>query len=792
MRFKRTLFVILGFGVSCGLFLGSVASAAVEDLRTEEDRRAFADGLYSRGMYASAAVEYAELLKFYPQGQARDLLFFRMGEALRLSGRREQAAKAYLRASEVEGGAYRYRALFKRAAIFLEIQQPDAAAEMFDVLLKENLPKDIRELSLYYQGESLSQSGQGRKAVEAFEGLLKEFPQSEMADFAKLSLGRLYAEPGEGQNLVRSQGLLNEVANKPSTPRLGAEALFLMARLQFSKTQYKEAAATFQKLEAHYPSDIRVGESRLQAAWSYLNASLYDPALKTASLALEKSEALDAAHRVEFCYIRACALFQLLRYDDAVKAYRETVDVNPQSVFAVKAYYQMALAAYKAGQFDQAMESLKPVLVDEGMRANGLWLMAEAATGKGNADVAVQHYRLLVSEFPKSLYAPDALYRLGHQLQLREMWTEASTYFLKLVEQFPDSKLAPQALFASATSLSLAKQGRAALRDWEAYLKRYPQAEGVPEALYQKGLEEIRLDLQSDALTTLDTLLNRYPKSSRIADAQLWRGHLLVEKKNYKEAEVAFRAVLASNPSDDAKRQARFSLAMTLQQGERQDEAATLFQSLIDDPVREKFTPQQLAWLSEHQYTRKDYANAEKTAKILIEQTDDESWKQVAWTLVARCLRARDQFAEAEAAYRQAIAIPVKSRHYAEATLRLAELLFAREAYSEAETLYGQAVERCAAPELQTLRIHAYIGLGHAALKGGRKGSAIKYLMMVSLLYQDEELVPPVMLETIRLLTEENRLEEAAALKKDLLDTYPKSEAAATIRQEAEEVKKDE
>ncbi|NLE40912.1 MAG: tetratricopeptide repeat protein [Lentisphaerae bacterium] len=788
MTLFRTPFILLALVAAC-LLAPAVAPAA--DLRAEEDRRAFADGLFSREMYRAAAIEYAELLLLHPQGEDRDMLYFRLGESLRLSGDRENAAKAFLKASQVPEGPFRLRARFKRAALFLEIGQAEAAAEMFDALLKETLPDDIRELSLYYHGESLSQSGHDAQAAQQLEALLKAYPRSEMAAYAKLSLGRIYAQPGEAADVARSRKLLDEVAEAPPTPRLGAEALYLIARGEFANKNYKEAAASFQKLESRHPGDVRVAESRLQAAWAYLNASLFDNALKSSNAALESAESsLPAAFRVEHLYIRACALFQLLRYDEAVKAYAETVAADPQGPYAAKSQYQMALAAYRNARYAEAMAALAAVLADPAMRRDGLWLMAESASGAGDADAAVQHYKLLVSEFPDSPYAPDALYRLGHQLQLRKSWTDASVFFLQLAERFPESDLAPRALFASASSLSSAGQGPQALRDWTEYLKRYPDAEGVPEALYQKALEEIRQNLKTEALGTLDALLTRFPKTSRLADAQLWRGHLLVEKGNLKDAETAFRAVLAGTPSDDARRQARFSLAMTLQQGERQDEAATIFQSLIDDPVRAKFTPQQLAWLSEHQFAKRDFANAGKTAAILVEHTQDPGWRQVAWTLAARAFRAQDQNEEAEKAYRAAIAIEVRSRHFAESTLRLAELMLERGDAPEAERLFALAVERCAAPELQPLRIHAYAGLGRAAIKAGRKDDAAKYLMMVSLLYKDDALVPPIMAETIRILDELGRAADADSIRDDLVATYPESKEAAEVKRSTPEAAK--
>lgn len=760
-----------------------VPSFAV-DQRAEEDRRVFADGLFSREMYSQAAIEYAKLLNEFPEGEDRDMLFFRLGESLRLGGDRASAARAFLKVTQMDNAPFRHRAMFKRAAIFLEIDQPEAAVELFAALLAEPLAKDIREMSLYYYGDALARTKRNTDAILALEEVVAKYPTGEMAAFAKLSLGRLFSVPGEKQDAAHANKLLLEVAEAPPTPRLGAEARFLMARVQFSAGDFKAAGELFRQLELTYPDDPRVAESRLQAAWAYLNAGFYDNALKSCALALAGVESLPETEQVEYRYVQGCAYFQLLRYEEAMKLYAETARLHPTSVFAGKSWYQVALSAYRLHRYDEAMAALQRILADPTLREDALWLMAETAVDKEDSDTAVQYYKLLVSEFPESPYGPDALYRLGHQLQLRQAWTDASIFFLLLVERHPEAALAPKALFASASSLSSGGQGARALRDWEAYLSQFPEDVGVPEALYQKSLEEIRLDRKTEGLATLDALVQRFPETKRLPDAQFWRGQLLREKGSVKDAEKALRVVLASNPSDDVLRETRFSLAMVLQQDGREVEAATIFQELIDDPIRSKFTPQQFAWLSEHQYDKGAFEQAVQTALVLVEQIDDPGWLQVGWTLAGRGYRALNQGSEAEAAFRKAEGISFGSRYLAEATLRLAELLLARGEHVEADRYFSLAVKRCAAPDLQELRIYAYVGLARTALAAGQKDDAARYFMTVSLLYRNDKILPGIISETVALLESMGRMEEAEKMRLELRESYPESEEAKEMEGE--------
>ncbi len=766
------------------------AAQAPADSRDAEDRRIFADGLFSREMYGYAAVEYARLIRDFPDSSELDRSYFRLGEALRLTEKKTEAATAFYRASQI-GGKYRLRALFKRAALFLEIESAESAAELFAELLKEKLPKDIHEYSLYYYGEALTKIEDHSKAATQLERLLSMFPESEMAPYAKLSLGRIYALPGEVNDFSSSRKYLKDVATAPPTSRIGAEALFLLARAEFTAKNYKEAANHFADLEKKYPDDMRLEESRLQAAWAYSNAGLFDAAAKSCVAALESEKAAEdmtSNSRAEFMYILAGANFQMMNYEEASKWYISSREVAPYGPLAGASLYQAALSAFRIERYDEAMGTLEPILSDASFRERSLWLMAEAAVGKKDSNIAIQYYRLLVAEYPDGAYTTDALYRLGHQLVLAEAPVEASGYFLHLAEKFPKSALAPKSIFASATALEKADRRETALRDWIEYIRLYPDDEGMPEALFRKASVEMQLDRKTEALATLETLLKDFPSESRVPDAHFWRAQLLREKNSLKDAEDALRAALASNPGDDIKREARFSLAMVLLQDSRETEAAAIFQELVDDPIRSKFTSQQFAWLSDYQFRKHDYDSAVKTARLLIKQTDDKKWVQAGWTLAGKALRASKKLTEAEEAFLEALEIDIHTQSFAQSTLWLAEILMEKGKTREAESYFRLAVTRCSTIELQPYRIYAYSGLGHAALAEGRKNDAVKYFLTVSLLYKDDVMLPPIMAETIELLDEMGLKEEAQKLRRELSSTYPASKEG---RDAAEELAKE-
>lgn len=748
------------------------AAAAGADVRAAEDRLQFANALFARGLNGPAAAEYEAFLADAPAGaEGVDAAWFRLGEARRLLGRAEEAIAAYERVADMPGSGFREKALFKRAALFTGMGMPDAAEELYAGLLAENPSGEVLELALYYHADALQALGREADAAADLERQLREFPKGPMSAYARLLLGRLLSK----SDPARAVAVFRALADDPPEPRLGAEALFLAAAVRSDAGDHAAAAQLYRELFDKHPDDPRAAEARFPAAWAFCRSGRPQDALSTAEAALRATPPPDAAHALELAYVRAQSLAALARNAEAADAFARLAEspASAGSPLRPRAAYQAALCRYKDGDAAGAAAALPAALADPALRADALWLAAEAAAAADDADAAIQHYRNLADEFPDHPNAPDALYRLGNRLRLRGAMPDAAAAFLRLVQTHPDSPLAPNARFAAANALLAAGRGAEALVQWQTYVRDYPAAGGVAEALFQQGAELLRLDRKTEAAAVLDKLAREFPDSPRKADALFWRGAVLREGGDLAGAEAAFRAALEARPGDDVRRDARFALASTLQAEGKADEAAALFESLVSDPVRSRFTPGQFAWLAQHQFDAGQFDRAAGTARLMAEQVDDPVWKQAAWTLAGRAERAAGRAPEAEAAFRAACGIDARSEYLPEATLRLAELLLARGETKGADEQFRLAVERCAADGFQALRIHAYAGLARTALAAGDKDAAARYFLTTCLLYHDETLVPPLAREAIPLLDELGRADEAQALRDMLRDEYP-------------------
>lgn len=746
---------------------------------TLEERLQFADGLYTRGIHDMAIKEYSAILSAHSQGAHVDKVLFRRGECYRLTNNRVGADKDYRRIyMEFGKSAFRFRAGFRRADLYREAGRDAEAAALYAAVLKDKPPAEVASACVFFTAETQINRKQFSEAAATLEQLRKNYPKSRFDSYALLKLAELYA--GELAQTDKALSLYAAASEAPATERIGAEALFLLADLHFSRKEYERSAERFGALLKTYPKDVRVAESRMKAGWAAYYAGRYADALSHIEGALgqvgdDKSD--------EWLYLRANCERQLLRNEQSTVTYQRLINESPNSKYAQAARYELALVHYKTGRFEEAIAQAEQVDVSGELARDVYWLLGESHAALEHQDEAIQYYRLVTTKFSESNLAADASYRLAHLLQKRGEYQEAARYFGKTARDFPDADTAPKALFASGICLQKLKRHDEAARDWAKLVSDYAKHPLAQEALYQKGMSEMRMERMMDAIETFRSLLERYPKSDYRVDALYWRGTLLAQDEQYEDAETEFRMALKAKPRRELEREATFGLAMVLYQRDQLKEAAELFSSVLDTPVRERFSPPLLRWLAEYRLQQKSYDLAVQPAQLLIDAAVSDIWSQSGWALVGRCALGRGDTKAARDAFGKANALPVSGPFAAEAALKLGELVLEADAAEAANALlYFQRAASLASSDGQlSVRAHAYAGMGKASEVVGDAEAAARYYMSVAILYDDAELVPQCLSRAATAFSSVSQTNAAQQAVAELRERYPESEWAKKI-----------
>lgn len=741
--------------LTCVVIALALAHTAGAQGIAAQDRRAFADGLLSRGLAALALPEYKALAADASTPE-RDVVLFRLAECQRQTGdaKGAEASCAEL-LSKYPSSLMAPRARLTRGLLLKDSGRHADAASVLDELATDAAASaDLSATALYHAADARERSGNGKAATTRYSELVKRAEAQgasnsvrELGAYARLRLAALRAldnEPAAADEAIRSY---DAIAANPFSPRIGAEALFQSAALLYHQGKYDASAARYAQLASKYPKDERVDEARIPAAWAFYRAGRHADALSRATPLAETPSSI----QLEAAYIKANALAQLSRRKDAVAAYDALLALNAANAddrrMLASARYERIVVLFKDGEFARVLDDAASVTAPAGLEADFIWLQAQAAEALKDDARAVQFYRMLVQKAPKDRLAPDALYRLAYQLQAQQSWLDASRNYLALASSFPDNALVPQALYSSGVCLAHAGKTSEALRDWNDLIARFPADKAVPDALFQKAMAEIRASMAREAAADLDALLamgSKVPKAI-LAEANFWRARLFYDAKDLAAAKTSLDAAFKFGPSPEIKGEASFLMGLVLQAQGREAEAASFFQPLVSAPSGTKFSDDRLAWLADFQFSRGEFAASRDAARELASRGGTVEWKQAGNALLGRALESMASTNDAIAAYRLAADSKARTKYSSEAALSLGRLLMGQggeNALAEAADYLSEAVARASSHELSPVRARAYFALAECATLRGRFEEGARYYMALSLLFDDPDLVP--------------------------------------------------
>jgi TolA-binding protein len=250
---------------------------------------------------------------------------------------------------------------------------------------------------------------------------------------------------------------------------------------------------------------------------------------------------------------------------------------------------------------------------------------------------------------------------------------------------------------------------------------------------------------------------------------------LLYEMKQFSPAESALRTAMQKSSREKLKNDATFQLGLVLQKLNRPQEAADLFQTLLDSPQSSKFSPALLEWLATYYDNKKLYQKSAQAAALLAETAEEPAWKQSGLVLQGRAQEKLNRKAEAIASYKKALDIHVNTRYASEAALKLGNISLADKDSIGAVTYFKLATSKTTTENELSIRSHAFFGLGRAADLGGNKEDAARYYMSVAILYDDPELVPESLYRAAAAYKALGRKDDCSKTARELTKRYPKS-----------------
>ncbi len=262
-------------------------------------------------------------------------------------------------------------------------------------------------------------------------------------------------------------------------------------------------------------------------------------------------------------YKKANTLYELQRYQDALKNYQQAIEIKPEYAQAwngqAKSLYELNSHQEALFAYDKAIE-IEPKYQDS-------W------SGRGFVLNKLQRYQEAIYSFDKSLKlepdAPEVLNAKGKALSNLKRYDEAIATYDKAVEIKPDYD---QALYNKAWVLYNLKRYQDALTTYGQVIRLKPNNE---RAWYNSGNALINLNRENDALKAYSKAVQYKPN---FYQAWLSRGNVLITLRRYPEAIESFQEVLKYQKNNF---DALYSQGWALHQSRRYEQAIASYDKAI-------------------------------------------------------------------------------------------------------------------------------------------------------------------------------------------------------------------
>ncbi len=331
-----------------------------------------------------------------------------------------------------------------------------------------------------------------------------------------------------------------------------------------------------------------------------LQSRNYENTVKLIQANLEKLPRKDY-----FTYLLSSTFIRLNKLDEASAAIKDLLEKYPESEWAVKAKYQMALIHYKKREFQQAYnvynsqlayilsknrrkefaqryEALAKALAfhkEKNKRnyqsaveyyARAIEINALENTEEENLQFnlaktyykwnrfadSIREYEKFIKKYKNSEKIDEALVNLGLSYIKQYNMGEARKAFKTVLDKHSSSKLIVKAVYYLAKTFQF--ENTSDLLDFEMamrYLKlgyqKYQDKKYSPRCAFEAGMAYSRFPKYYDeAVSTLQTYVKQFPKDKNAGNALFTAGDIQLKSKKYDSAIKTFRSFLTGYPNN--------------------------------------------------------------------------------------------------------------------------------------------------------------------------------------------------------------------------------------------------
>ena len=422
-----------------------------------------------------------------------------------------------------------------QGSLLAQLGRVEAATNVYQQNLQENVPAEYRRLALLHLIELLLAQNQIAEAAQRLEAFLTKYPGDAASDVALLTLGEIHLK----QHFAEMSGT-NTVTG--------------------TTNHLSQAFALFDRLVHVFTNSALLPKVRLDRGWCLWADGRF---------AESQPDFHAAAEQLPLSDEQAVARFKLADAQFFQKDYSNALQ-----------NYRIVLTRF--GEWPR----IKSTLFD-----HALYQILRASLAVEDLAVAGDAVQNLLRHHPDSFFSDRSLLLLGQSLTQADKPVKARELLGDFARRFPNSALLPEVELAAAQTHIRERDWPGALARYDAWLTRHPADEMRPRAEFNRAWVTARAGRETNALALFTNFVAQFPTNEFAPPAKLWVADYYYGQKDWVNAERNYQELFQNWPPSDLTFQARMMAGRAAFARQSYSDARSYYTELINALVKSSNSP---------------------------------------------------------------------------------------------------------------------------------------------------------------------------------------------------------
>jgi len=570
-----------------------------------------------------------------------------------------------------------------QAQALYQLGRSDAALAALN-LPPDQVPENLRADTLFWQAEALLDLEKWPDAEQKYRALLALKDPADHADAANLGLSwALFKQGKEADALGLIQGLIQVRAKSP----VGRQAQLLLAKIELSKNQVKEAIAGLSTLLATKPETALAYETNYWLGEAYVANAQPTEAIAAYQAITNDPKAFPKRLVAEAWLGLGRAEHAVHQNDQAMLAYEQTYRLTENETTRLDAFRAYLESARSSGQLPEAVAKLQEFAKTSDVSAPAaLFAIGSVLALDRSDDKAIGILESLLVAYGTSPWVPDANYQLG-QLYAR---TGKPDQAVKALQSCISASANPELVRSARFQLGyvLLKQ----TKDYAGAAAQFAQISdgtdaAAENAAYNFLLAEAYLGKLDVFQKAEADFAKHFPKSAHLKAVALAEGQLLTDAQKTDDAKAAYQRGLALTGPDSDQMALLKALAELQYQTNDLEGARATYQMIVTQFPNDSLAAAQRGILLDYEMKKLTDDQVEQALVALAQKYANAPGAPEAYASLGEFYFYRQDYVKAQNAFQQ-LTVNYPNSDYADKAYYFAgRAAFAHQDYTSARTL---------------------------------------------------------------------------------------------------------